>query len=242
MPRETKYHAIILKKQPLGEADELITAFSKEAGKLRFLAKSVKLAKSKLQYALQNLFLINLRLAGAKLPIVTGAEIVETFFRIRTHLPAAKLALYATELMVRFTADEHKNAKLFQILLNFLRFLNAQKQQRFFSLGLAKFKIAFLEAVGLKIHFGPYLWLKENLVFSNKKGGFTAGRAADGIRVSSGILEAFSAINAATFNDLSALAHLKNLRELQGLLSGFIEYQLEREVKSEKFLDLWDVV
>ena len=47
--REIKHTGIILKKQPLGEADELITLFTKEQGKVRVLAKSVKSAKSKLQ-------------------------------------------------------------------------------------------------------------------------------------------------------------------------------------------------
>ena len=46
--REQHYSAIILKKQPYREGDEIITLFTKEGGKIRCLAKSVKSPKSKL--------------------------------------------------------------------------------------------------------------------------------------------------------------------------------------------------
>ncbi len=60
MPRENTYLSIILKKQAFKEADELITVYTKEAGKLRVLAKSIKSPKSKLQHGLQVLFLVKI--------------------------------------------------------------------------------------------------------------------------------------------------------------------------------------
>jgi DNA repair protein RecO (recombination protein O) len=80
MSRENTYAALVLKKQPLNEADELITVFTKEIGKLRVLAKSVKFAKSKLQYSLQSLFLVNLTVTGGGLPKIIGVEVVNLFF------------------------------------------------------------------------------------------------------------------------------------------------------------------
>ena len=53
MSRETKLTGIILKKQPLNESDEIITFYTKENGKIRALAKSVKSSKSKLQQKIQ---------------------------------------------------------------------------------------------------------------------------------------------------------------------------------------------
>ncbi len=238
MLRETQHLAIILKKQPLNEADELITAFSKEGGKIRCLAKSVKLPKARLQQALQTLFLVNLRVTNSKLPKIIGAEVMETFSNIRESLTAAKYAIFATELAIKFTADGHPNEGLFNILRDFLNFLNQKNRRPFYSLGLAKFKIAFLEVVGFKINAHSKTAAAQNLVFSNSKGGFTAGYASDGIRVIPGTQEGFVSINNASFSELPGLAHLGNPRELQNLLSRFVEHHLEREVKSEKFLEL----
>src|SRR5947208_3391870 len=68
MPRENTYQAMILKKQAYAEADEIITFFTFEHGKVRALAKSVKSPKSKLQQKLQALFLVQVTLSHSKFP------------------------------------------------------------------------------------------------------------------------------------------------------------------------------
>jgi DNA repair protein RecO len=211
MSREQTYTAIILKKQAFGEADEIVTFFTKEAGKVRGLAKSVKFSRAKLQNNLQSLFLVDLTLAESRqLPKIIGVAAVEHFPFMRSNMDLINHALYATELVLKFTADEQKNEKLFNLLLEFLRHL--ENNNRYLDLALAKFKTQFLSAVGFSVIYN------ENLEQQQK--------------------EKCLALEAAAFSELNS--SLGDLGGLQKLLSNFITFHLEREVKSERFLQ--DVV
>ncbi len=211
MSREANYQAIILKKQPFGEADEIITFFTREAGKVRGLAKSVKLAKSKLQNSLQALFLVNLSLAGSGfLPKIISAEPKKTFSRLRRDLSLVKRAFYASEVVLKFTPDGQKNGKLFDLLLNFLDHL--ENNGRNLEFALAKFKAGFLSAAGFGVSFHQDL---KNQQQKLKQCGVLESRA-------------FSELEGSGLGDIGPL---------QKFLSDFIVYHLEREVKSESFLE-----
>jgi recombinational DNA repair protein (RecF pathway) len=179
------------------------------------LAKSVKSPKSKLQQKLQVLFLVDFTLAQAKLPKIISVEPREVFYSIRENLSASTKAFYALELVLKFTPDEHKNEKLFSLLKDFLGILNKESNQEILEQSLAKFKIEILEAVGFGIH-----------------------KPADFItNIEPEIYKIFSEIKEAKFNNLANI-NKRKLEQLQELLSDFIEYQLERQVKSEKYLKM----
>jgi DNA repair protein RecO (recombination protein O) len=232
MHHESKLTAIILKKQPFNEADEIITFFTKEQGKVRALAKSVKLSKSKLQARLQMLFLVNIILAGGKLPKIISVEIVNVYEKLRTNLSAAKMAFLACELVIKFTADEQKNEPLFNLLSNFLNFLNFDFSEESLSYSLAKFKFEVLESAGLGVNSSGLDSQQNDLIFSPALGGFTHTKTGLGIPVSDEAYQIFLNLkNSTPPQNLSALS------EVNRLLSDFIEFQLERKVKSEKYLE-----
>lgn len=206
MSRELKLTAIILKKQPFKEGDEIITLFTKELGKIRVLAKSVKSPKSKLQQKLQALFLVDVIVTQGNFPKIIGAEPIKVFQAMRENLQAMKMAFYAIELVLKLTADEQKNEALFNLLEAFLEFLDFEKNRQILNLGLVKFKIEILENSGLGVQ-------------NNKT-------------------DLFLKIKSAGFENLSALGASAGLSSLQESLSQFIEYQLERKVKSEKYLNM----
>ncbi|HYV33319.1 MAG TPA: DNA repair protein RecO [Candidatus Limnocylindria bacterium] len=204
MSRETKLTAIILKKQPFKEGDEIITLFTKEQGKVRVLAKSVKSAKSKLQQKLQALFLVEMIVTTGEFPKIIGVEALQVYHHLRENLQAMKMAFYAIELVLKITVDEQPNENLFNSLKNFLEFLDAEKQQEILNLGLAKFKIEILEVSGLGMQSQ-----KNELFLKLKQTDFTGLQNINPV----------------------------GLKELQDSLSQFIEYQLERKVKSERYLN-----
>ena len=210
MARELNFTAIILKKQPLGEADEIITFFTRESVKIRGLAKSVKLAKSKLQNSLQTLFLVDLSVAGSgNLPKIIRAQPEETFPNLRENLFLIKQAFYVSELVLKFTPDGQKNEKLFDLLLEFLKFL--QTNNGSLELALAKFKTDFLSAIGFAAIYHQDLaklqpQLKQCMELEKTS---------------------FRNIGSRDFGEIAPL---------QKFLSDFIVNHLEREVRSEKFL------
>ena len=210
MSRETKYTAIILKKQPFGEADEIITFFSLETGKIRALAKSVKLAKSKMQNALQTLFLVELALAGrGNLPKIISAEVKDAFPALREDLEAIKPAYYACELVLKFMPDGQSNPELYTLLKDFFKHLETGR--RGYGPALVKFKAGFLNAAGL------------------------SPAAHEGLQKESGSLKVCKDLEACAFVELDRQTW-QGLEPLQNFLSDFITHHLEREIKSENFL------
>ncbi|MEK7161717.1 MAG: DNA repair protein RecO, partial [Patescibacteria group bacterium] len=190
--REIKYTGIILKKQPLGEADELITLFTKEQGKVRVLAKSVKSAKSKLQQKLQALFFVEARVTTGKLPKVIGVETIKIYAPLRENLDGLKHAFYALEFVLKFSADEQKNEKLFVIFESFLEFLNSSPSAQVLDLGLLKFKLSGLETVGFAVHFPKDALTERQLFFSTEAGGFLPNPG--GVAVDAEIYQLFSPV------------------------------------------------
>lgn len=236
MSREAVYHGIILKKQPLNEADEIITFFTQEAGKVRGMAKSVKLAKSKLQNALQGLFYVRLVLTQSSgsgtLRKIIRSEIQETFMGLRENFLAVQAGLFAAEAVYKATPDEHKNTKLFNLLLEFLRSLDhsVKSDQVVYNL-VTKFEIGFLESLGFGLCL-PKATSRANqvLYLTSQGGGFVrAAKENDRIEVDEGVYEAFLKLRA---NDFAWAAgkEINFSRELGMLLVGFIEYHLERKL------------
>ncbi len=234
MSRDVSYTSLILKKQPFGEGDEIVTCFTKEAGKQRFFAKSTKLSKSRLQYSLQALFLVEITVTGASnFPKIIHAQTLETYAHLRQHLPAIKIAYYAVELLLKFTADEQKNEELFNFYLDFFNFLNSPQADTALETGLAVFKIRLLNILGYGVHYSEHFIGDIRLGFSNARGGFGIAQGADFIAIRPETFTQFLALQKSTFSNIPQFS---NIIELQDLLSGFIRYHLERDVKSEGFL------
>ena len=236
--REQTYHAIILKKQAYKEADEIITFFTKEQGKIRGLAKSVKSPKSKLQQKLQALFLVEVRLTLGKMPKIISAETVKVYHHLRENLQAMKTAFYATELTLKITADEQKNEVLFNLLQDFLQFLNDECQNSL----RAKSRSAngakdqtIGSPQGRTLLFNPESYPDRIIDLGLAK--FKIGiLEASGLGVPDRNDELFKKLKSSNFPEIPSLFGLPGIGPLQTFLSQFIENQLERKVNSEKYL------
>ncbi len=233
--KENTYTGIILKKQPFGDTDEIITLFTKEQGKVRVLAKSVKSAKSKLQQKLQALFFVEVRVTTGTLPKVIGVETVKTYSSLRENLEGLRYAFYSLEFVLKFSADEQKNEKLFFIFESFLEFLNSSPNVEILDLGLLKFKLSALETVGFAVHYPPQAHSDQRLYFSPASGGFSSNPG--GVTVTWEGYQLFLQLKTARPADVAVLKFSpQSLSQLQALMSEFIEYQLERKIKSEVYL------
>jgi len=237
MPREQSYQAIIIKKQPFGEADEIITFFTEEVGKLRALAKSVKLGTSRLQQTLQPVFLNRVRLAGnGGLPKVIGAQSVDSFSGIHADPRKVNIWFVVAELLYKSLADEQRNGPLFGLVLEYMEFLNGTAlSDAALATSLVKFKIEFLRMVGLEIHSPAVEDGEAGILFSANRGGFYVGRqSSDAQAVSSQTWRAFNNLQTTPFPRLADT--LIETGQLPDLVNSFISWQLEREMKAERFL------
>ncbi|MEJ0021901.1 MAG: DNA repair protein RecO [Candidatus Doudnabacteria bacterium] len=121
-----KLTGIILKKQNYREADQIVSVWSREAGKIRVLARSLRKPASKLNYAMQDLSEVEIFVAGNHLPTLIGAKPIRQFKSLVQDLKKTAIAFYASELMLKMTADEHPNPPAYDLLSDFLGKLEEQ--------------------------------------------------------------------------------------------------------------------
>ncbi len=116
-----KYTGIILRKQNYREADQILTIWTKEEGKVRVMGRGLRLPKSKLAYSVQDLSLAEIEVAGrGSLPTLISAKPIQLFTGLRQDLKKMAVGFYAAELMMKMTADESPNLPAFELLLNSL--------------------------------------------------------------------------------------------------------------------------
>jgi DNA repair protein RecO (recombination protein O) len=237
MSREQKYQALVLKKQPFNEGDEIITFYTREGGKIRALAKAVKFSTSKLQQKLQALFLVDLILTQSRMPKIISVQPLRTFSSLRENLAAVKMSYFAVETILKFTPDEHKNEQLFDLAVEFFKYLDETSEGEVLDLGLLKFKMDILESLGLGVQLEDSQFQGQAGFFNPAKGGFYSRQTGGGLPVTPQAHSLFLSLKPLSFNGLKELKEYEGLADLQYLLSAFIEYQLERPVKSEQYLN-----
>lgn len=139
--RSYKTEGIIIKRVNLGEADRILTAFTKRHGKIRVLAKGVRRVHSRRG---PNVELFNRVVLfvhkGKTFDIVTEAQVQETFVHLRNDLQRIGLAYYVCELVDSLCAEEQPHPQVFSLFTETLRNLNkriiqAFEQQLLFELG-----------------------------------------------------------------------------------------------------------
>jgi len=125
-----RYHimqtkAIIIKKQNTSEYDQWVTCYTEEFGKLKTVAKSILKSGS-----IQSLHLDIFNLAefelinGRGMPIVTGAQMINSFGGIKSSLVKTAVAYFFTETLDKMVFENEKDEELWSFLASFLGELN----------------------------------------------------------------------------------------------------------------------
>ena len=116
-----KTEGVILKRSNYGEADRILTIYTKHYGKIRAIAKGVRKITSRKG---GNLELFNhcvLFLAkGRNLDIITEVQVVNSFSRLSPDLEKTAGAFYLVELVDQLTPDGQVNRRVFDLLVSTL--------------------------------------------------------------------------------------------------------------------------
>ncbi len=133
-----KTEGVILKRLNYGEADRILTIYTKYRGKIRAMAKGVRKITSRKG---GNVELFNhcvLFLAeGRNLDIVTEAQVVNSFSRVSDDLEKTAAAFYLVELVDQLTPDGQINRQVFDLLVGALASLRVTPKQNKFASGQA---------------------------------------------------------------------------------------------------------
>lgn len=133
-PRSYTSTGIILSKRNYGEADKIITIYSKDFGKITLMAHGVRRPKSRKRGHLEIFNYIKFQgNVSNGLDTLVEAVVIEDFAGIRKSLKKISLAYYFCEVISKITNDKERNYTIFNLLIISLKNLkvkNLYKQQR----------------------------------------------------------------------------------------------------------------
>ncbi len=117
--RSFKTEGIVIRRRNIGEADRLLTIFTKESGKIRIKAPGVRKITSRRSshVELLNLSVLTLyKSSRSVVPILTEAQTVHDFDFIKQDLRRIGFAFYICELVDRLCPDNQENRRIFYLL------------------------------------------------------------------------------------------------------------------------------
>lgn len=124
--------AFILKREKFGEADFLITVFSKNHGKIKILAKGSRKIKSKFMGHLEPFSLVNISwVSGKSFEILTGAQIKKSFSQLKNSLKNLSLLNLLSETVDSVTCEKVSNTQIFNLFSEVLNLKRWEEKSDF---------------------------------------------------------------------------------------------------------------
>ncbi|MCK6569381.1 MAG: DNA repair protein RecO [Chloroflexi bacterium] len=237
--------AVVLRHSEWGEADRLITLYTREHGMKRALAKGARKVASRKAGHLEPFTHVTLQLAkGRDVLIVTQVETVNAYLPLRDDLIKTAHASYVVELLLRFSyEDEGANPSIFRLLTETLARLEKEDDAW---LPVRYYEMRLLDAVG----FRPHLFecancgreiLPEDQFFSFTIGGVVCPRCGEGLPNLAGIsvetLKYLRHFQRSSYREASRARPGPQVRkEAEALMQGYFTYLLERQLNTPVFL------
>jgi len=235
--------AVVIRQRNLGEADRILTLYTRERGKISAVAKGVRRARSKLAGSLQLFSLAEIQLAaGRSLEVATQARALDSFYGLRRDLSRYSHASYAAELLDALTDEGLPDEMLFDLLVAALQALDAGADP---GTVIRAFELHLLNRLG----YGPEL---DQCVscgaavgsgahgFSIAQGGVVCSRCIPeqgGAPLSPAGLRALRDLSALSLDDIAGRRLSAPVgAEVARLLRAFVDFRLERPLRSAAFL------
>jgi DNA repair protein RecO (recombination protein O) len=243
--RSLRCTAIVLRHSDWGEADRILTLFTREMGKLRAVAKGARKMRSRKAGHLEPFTHVRLMLArGRDLLIVTQAETVDAYLPLREDLIKTGYAAYVVELLDRFSYEEETESSIpFRLLAETLGRISQEPDAW---LAVRYYEMRLLDYLG----FRPHLFYCANCereikpgdqFFSPSAGGVICPGCGNGLpglwNISLETLKYLRHFQRSGYAEASR-AHpadgVKN--ELETLMQAYLTYLLERGLNTPIFL------
>jgi len=229
--------AVVLRTQKLGEADRIITLLTREHGRIKAVAKGVRRTKSRWGARLEPTSHVDLQLySGKSLDTVTQAVSIENFGdRLSENYQHWTVANAILESAERFTQNEHEPAlQQYLLLTGALKALTYESYDP--SLILDAYLLRSLSVAGYAPSLsncsvcgepGPHK-------FFSLVGGGSVCNTCKPSAAPTPAPESLELMAALLSGDWEAAnqSELRNRREASGLIAAYLQWHLERGLRS----------
>ncbi|MFZ5596845.1 MAG: DNA repair protein RecO [Bacillota bacterium] len=245
--KEYMVDAIVLKSVRAREADRILTLFTRQEGKKRVIAHGVEKPSSRKRGAVQPFSRSRLLLRrGRDLDSVSQGEGLDMFPAIRRNLDSLSKASYMAELVDAFMQDEDPHPGVYDLIGETYSLLGGS-----FDFILARaFEIKLVSLLGYRpaLDFcvmcgggaaGPRVF------FSPAQGGVVCAgcgpESGNTMEITRGTLENIKTLLRWEMGHVSRLVTGPAAgREIKAVMKAFIEYRLERGIRSAAFEEMVD--
>jgi DNA repair protein RecO (recombination protein O) len=126
-PHSYSSEGIILGRRNYGEADRILSIYTKDRGRVSLIAKGIRRPKSRKRGHVEIFSLVKFQAnLGHGIDLMTEADISDDFKEIRTSLPRVTLAYYFMEVIGKITHEGEKNEELYNLILLSLNKLKSE--------------------------------------------------------------------------------------------------------------------
>jgi DNA repair protein RecO (recombination protein O) len=240
-----RVEAVVLRHTDYGEADRILSLYTRQLGKTRALVKGARKVTSRKAGHLEPFTHVKLQLAkGRDLLLVTQADTIDAYLPFGEDLLLMGHASYVVELLDRFTYDEGtENSPIFRLLTDTLTRLAARSDPW---LVIRYYEMRLLDYLG----FRPQLMecancgrdiLAEDQFFSFFAGGVICPNCGQGLpnltRISVEALKYLRHFQRSSYAEASRARPSPEVQsEAETLMQGYFTYLLERELNTPGFI------
>jgi len=243
--RSFRLEAVVLRHADWGEADRLLTLYTRERGKVRAIAKGARKVKSRKAGHLEPFTRVTLQLArGRDLLIVTDADTIDAYQPLREDLIKTGYASYLVELLDRFTYEEEsENYNIFRLLTESLSRVANEPDPW---LAIRYYEVHLLDHLGFRPQLFECANCREEIeavdqFFSAAQGGVLCPRCGASLpgvwNVSVEALKYLRHFQRSSYAETQRARPSPQVRdEVEALMQHYVTYLLERGLNTPKFL------
>jgi DNA repair protein RecO (recombination protein O) len=242
-----KTPAIILRAIPFGEADQIVTLYTLDFGKVKGIAKGAKRSRKRFGNRLEIGSYVKVTYfekESSGLVRLSNCDLIRPFAGFREDIHKLAWASYFIELVNEMTAEKIENKPLFRLLAAFLSLVDRgilkEEIQRVF-------EVRLLSCLGYRPQLDHCTRCQEKIAgekcfFSPRGGGILCAPCAANlpgiIPVSLGTIKTLLLAQTLTLDKVGRISFSpQSLKESQAILSPFLRQYLGKELKSKKFME-----
>jgi DNA repair protein RecO (recombination protein O) len=171
MSEIVKTEAVVLSKMDYRDSSSILTLYTKDYGKISVIHKGARSPKSKKGFIaepLNHLQIIIYRKDSRDLQLLSSADLISHFPRIKEDLDKLKYSLAILELVKNLTPEGEENTKLFNSLTRILFLLDSSDEGPKVTFG--RFFLFFLKEIGYEIQLKKCSSCQNNLMNGDNLG------------------------------------------------------------------------
>ncbi len=241
-----KTEAIVLRKIDFRETSLIVDLYTRDFGKLSGLLKGIRTEPDKFASRLEvssHNDVIFYKKVNTTLHLVSACDLRDNFFNIRQSIMKAGMMGIMMELIASVMQPEDKNEEVFNLALECLKELEMTSSP---DKVITIFKIKMLSLSGFKPHFDSCVSCGNKILgqskFSLGLGGLLCEKCSykdlSARSIFRGTIASILYIEKNNFkNNLNLGLNPQIKKELELILNAFLNFHLEKELKSQKVLN-----